>query len=690
MGKVINAIKNKHLTSFNKILIANRGEIAVRIIQAAKLSGIHTVAIYAADDSESLHVWMADEAVLLPGKNLNETYLNQNHIIKIAVEKQADAIHPGYGFLSENAGFAKKVADAGLIFIGPSPENIRLMGEKNQALDYVRTLNIPVLPSFRGTVGELAGQINELEFPVMVKASGGGGGKGMVICNSPEELLPALEKAERQAFDYFGNGELFVEKYLPRARHIEVQLMADHHGNVLHFFERECSVQRRFQKIIEEAPSPSVDEKLRAELTSAAVHIARSMNYRNAGTVEFLLGESGKFYFLEMNTRIQVEHPVTEMITNSDLVSLQIQVAAGNELEIKQEDLKISGHAIEVRLCAEDAENTFKPSAGHLQLWRVPEQDNLRIETFVHEGIQVSPNYDSLIAKFIVWGRNREQALDKMQLVLSNTTLSGVHSNLPFLSGLIENEVIRKNEIYTRYVDEHLAILNQQIQERKKLIDQNHLVIAYLITHFYQPNHSGRSVWNQIGFWRITNAFEVTADGQKFTGKISGTSTNQEFTVNNQNFRVSDIQMNGNQLLMNINQHSVRYYCVDNKTETLVLVGGFSFALRSNLVLSQVSVHNKNVAASNVFQNLICADLFGKVLKLNYREGDLVPAGQILLTLESMKTEIHVLCPVDAKVKKMHVKAGNAVIEKQLLVEMEAPSNSPNRGEIEEVMALKS
>ena len=279
------------------LLIANRGEIAVRIIRATKKNGIRSVAIYAPDDANSLHVLLADESVLLPGKTLAETYLNQDKIIRIALNSGVDAIHPGYGFLSENAGFAKKVADAGLVFIGPTPENIRLMGEKNRALEYVRSLGIPVLKSFRGTTEEIQKHISEMDFPVMVKASGGGGGKGMAICASSEELLPALQKAERQALDYFGNGNLFVEKYLSRTRHIEVQLMADHNGNVLHFCERECSVQRRFQKIIEEAPSPSVDEKLRSELTSAAVKIAQSMNYRNAGTIEFLLDENGRFYF---------------------------------------------------------------------------------------------------------------------------------------------------------------------------------------------------------------------------------------------------------------------------------------------------------------------------------------------------------------------------------------------------------
>ncbi len=662
------------MKQFEKILIANRGEIAVRIIRAAQKNGIRSVAIYAADDADSLHVSLADEAVSLSGKTLSETYLNQDKIIRTALDSGAEAIHPGYGFLSENAGFAQKVADAGLFFIGPSSENIRLMGEKNSALDFVESLGIPILKSFRGTPEEILKHAPEMNFPVMVKASGGGGGKGMVICQSAEELLPALQKAERQALDYFGNEELFVEKYLPRARHIEVQLMADNQGNVMHFFERECSVQRRFQKIIEEAPSPSVSANLRTELTSAAVKIASSMNYRNAGTIEFLLDETGQFYFLEMNTRIQVEHPVTEMITNTDLVSLQLMVAAGNELTLKQEDIRISGHAIEVRLCAEDAENNFKPSAGKLAFWRIPEMVNLRIETFVKEGITVSPNYDSLLAKLICWGETRPKALGQLQQILSQTGISGVHTNLSFLFGLVESVAVRENKIYTRYVDENLELINTQIQEKKQQLNKHKLAIAYLIFHFQQHKISGNSVWNQIGFWRMRPVFEVFIDGEKLECSNNVNSGDQIFRINQQEYEVSVIQMNGNLMGLKIDQRPETFYCLEEEKQTQIISGGFSFALRSNLVRNQVLPMRKNGNEQKIFQNLICADLFGKVLKLNRCEGEEVHAGQILLTLESMKTEIHVLCPVDARVKKIYVKEGNAVVEKQLLVELEEKS----------------
>jgi len=653
------------------LLIANRGEIAVRVIRAAQKMGIRSVAVYAADDARSLHVSLADESFLLSGNTLAETYLNQEKIIQIALNSGVSAIHPGYGFLSENADFALKVADAGLVFIGPSPENIRLMGEKNQALAYVGSLGIPVLKSFRGRIDQILKHAPEMEFPVMVKASGGGGGKGMMICHSPEELPEALQNAERQAVSYFGNDELFVEKYLSRARHIEIQLMADHHGNVLHFYERECSVQRHFQKIMEEAPSPSVDDKLRLELTTAAVQIARSMNYRNAGTIEFLLDESGHFYFLEMNTRIQVEHPVTEMITNTDLVALQLAVAAGNPLSIKQEDIHISGHAIEVRLCAEDAENQFLPSAGKLSLWRFPEHEKFRLETFVAEGAIVSSRYDSLLAKLVTVAENRETALRQMQEILDRIFISGVHTNLSFLSGLIESKSVSQNEIYTRFVDENLGVINRQVQDKKSRIGRHKLVVAYLLAHFYEQEPSGNSVWNRIGFWRMNSRFEVSVDGVGMNCRVQPIANGYLFQVEQNDYAVSSIRKDKFFVEVVINGEIETFYFIDNERETRVCTGGFEFRVRSNSIPEQVLVFRNNSGHEKIFENLIRADLFGRVLKISVRVGDFVKSGEKMMTLESMKTEIHVLSPVGARVKKLHVKEGNAVVEKQLLVELE-------------------
>jgi acetyl/propionyl-CoA carboxylase alpha subunit len=429
-------------------------------------------------------------------------------------------------------------------------------------------------------------------------------------------------------------------------------------------------VQRSFQKIIEEAPSPSVSEDLRSQLTSSAVKIARSMNYRNAGTIEFLLDENDQFYFLEMNTRIQVEHPVTEMITNTDLVALQLLVAIGNSLPMNQEDIHISGHSIEVRLCAEDANRNFFPSAGKLVQWEIPQKQTMRIETFVSEGMTVSPNYDSLIAKIVVWGENRGVAIGQMEQVLSHSYISGVHANLSFLSGLVESSAFQENKIDTRYVDENLELINQQIQEKRENINKHKLVIAYLIFHFQQKKYSG-NIWNQIGFWRVATRFEVSVEGEKYECQIEPAESGQIFMINHQEYLVSGWQLTGKMIDIHINKQTETFRCVEDNRQTLIGTHGFLFELQSNCLLNQAKVDRKNQVAVKIFQNLICADLFGRVLKLNISEGDAVSSGQTLLTLESMKTEIHVLCPVDAQVKKIHIKEGNAVIEKQLLVELE-------------------
>jgi acetyl/propionyl-CoA carboxylase alpha subunit len=439
---------------------------------------------------------------------------------------------------------------------------------------------------------------------------------------------------------------------------------------VLHFFERECSVQRRFQKIIEEAPSPSVNAELRKKLTSTAVQIARSMNYRNAGTIEFLLDQNGQFYFLEMNTRIQVEHPVTEMITGNDLVSMQLAVAAGNPMAMKQEQIQINGHAIEGRLCAEDAEHQFQPSAGKLDLFRTPDRKYLRVETFVHEGLTVSAGYDSLLAKIVVSGASREEAISRFQEVLQETTLSGIKTNLPFLAELAGSETFRNNQVYTKYIDENLDEINRRIQERKQQIDRNRIAIAFVAHHFFKPERAGNSVWNQLGYWRQLSQIQVEIE-QTVIPVSFRIQEKLKVEIQDKSLEVEILNREQNLLELMVGGTLERFHVVEKAAETIVHFQGFSFTARSNSVLSQVQIQTKKSGIYQNFQNLICADLFGKVLKLNRCEGDVVHAGQILLTLESMKTEIHVLCPVDARVKKIYVKERNAVVEKQLLVELE-------------------
>ncbi|MGE5427675.1 MAG: biotin carboxylase N-terminal domain-containing protein [Methylococcaceae bacterium] len=660
------------MKTFEKIMIANRGEIALRVIHAAQKLGIHSLAVYAEDDAGSLAVGMADEAILLPGNSLKDTYLNQEKIIRIALEHHAQAIHPGYGFLAENADFAQKVTEAGLTFIGPTPENIRLMGDKNQSLSYVHSLGIPILPSLRGRRDKLIKQVSEIDFPVIVKASGGGGGKGMVICYSIEELIPALESAERQALAWFGNGELFIEKYLPKARHVEVQLLADHFGKVLHFYERECSLQRHFQKVVEEAPSPSVHPQLRKDLTATAIQIARSMHYRNAGTIEFLLDEAGKYYFLEMNTRIQVEHPVTEMITHTDLVALQLQVAAGNPLLVEQDDIPLLGHAIEVRLCAEDASRNFLPSAGKITGWHIPKDEKVRIETFAAQGTTISAGYDSLLAKMIVHDKDRKSAIYKMQKVLTQSLIAGVHTNLSFLLELISSTVFERNKIYTGYIDQNLQAINTSILAKREKTDRHLLILAYLVFHFRQMKTPDHTVWQQIGYWRISQQMMVIVEGVDYNCQIENHETTCGYKINGKEYRPAAWEISDNQLQITLDGKTHLLYCVEEKDHTIIGHEGQLFELRSNVEIKQAL--EKGIYQQQVkhFQNLIRAELFGRVLKLSVVEGEIAQPNQVLLTLESMKTEIHVLSPAQGRVKKIHVKPGHTVAEKQLLIEMEA------------------
>jgi len=493
----------------------------------------------------------------------------------------------------------------------------------------------------------------------------------MVICNSSEVLGQALEMAERQALSYFGNGELFIEKYLPRARHVEVQLMADHHGKAVHFYERECSVQRHFQKIIEEAPSPSVNHQLREKLTATALKIAQSMAYRNAGTIEYLLDEKGGYYFLEMNTRIQVEHPVTEMVTNTDLVALQLLIAAGNPLPLEQKDIKLKGHAIEVRLCAEDATRSFMPSAGKLTQWEFPSGESIRIESYVSPETIVSANYDSLLAKIIVKGDNRIKAIKEMKEVLSESNLAGVHTNLAFLSELISSELFKKNKIYTRYIDENLSVINASILHKRDQMDKDLFVVAFLICHFLEKEKEG-TVWQQVGFWRIASQINVTLEGLDYNCRIKENMGAFGLLINGKNYEITGWQKKANLLEINLNGQNQLFRCIEGNGHTLINYKSHSFELQSNALMHQAVVKRQEKQQEKVFQNLICAELFGKVIKLSVMEGEVVEPYQILLTLESMKTEIHVLSPVIARVKRVHVKESQVVAEKQLLVELEA------------------
>jgi acetyl-CoA carboxylase biotin carboxylase subunit len=453
-----------------KIVIANRGEIAVRIIKTAKNMGIKTVAVYSEADRNAPHVIQADEAVCIGPAPSSESYLKGDTIIKVAKDKNADAIHPGYGFLSENAEFAEKVEANDLLFIGPKPHAIRVMGSKLAAKDAVKSYDIPMVPGIDEAitdVGKAKEIANEIGFPILIKASAGGGGKGMRIVEREAELAEQMKRAISEAESAFGDGSVFIEKYVASPRHVEIQVLADSFGNTLHLFERECSIQRRHQKVVEEAPSAVLTPELRAKMGEAAVKVARACDYLGAGTVEFLLDENHNFYFLEMNTRLQVEHPVTEWITGIDLVEQQIKIAQGEALDFKQEDLAIHGHAIELRVYAEDSFDNFMPSVGTLERYRPPSGENIRVDDGFREGMQVPIHYDPMLSKLITWGKTRNEAIQRMLTAIEAYEVVGVSTTLPFGRFVCEHEAFRSGAFDTHFVKKYYSeeILQEQMKE---------------------------------------------------------------------------------------------------------------------------------------------------------------------------------------------------------------------------------
>ena len=443
-----------------KILIANRGEIAIRVMKTARKMGIQTVAVYSEADRDAPHVRFADQAVCIGEAPSSKSYLRGDHIVEVAKSLDVDGIHPGYGFLSENASFAKTVTENGLIFIGPGPEAIRTMGDKLAAKEAVKAYDIPMVPGTDHAVSDMEEVLEvarEIGFPILIKAAAGGGGKGMRIVESEKELASQVERAMSEAASAFGDGSVFIEKYISSPRHIEIQVMADTHGNILHFFERECSIQRRHQKVVEEAPSAVLTPELRDRMGRAAVDVARSCGYVGAGTVEFLLDDAHNFYFLEMNTRLQVEHPVTELITGQDLVSLQIRVARGEVLPLKQEDLGIHGHAIELRVYAEDPRNDFLPSVGKLERYRLPEGEGIRVDNGFEEGMQVPIYYDPMLSKLITYGADRMEAIQLMLEAIARYQVEGVQTTLPFGAFVCRHQAFRSGAFNTHFVKDYYA-----------------------------------------------------------------------------------------------------------------------------------------------------------------------------------------------------------------------------------------
>jgi acetyl-CoA carboxylase, biotin carboxylase subunit len=491
-----------------KVLIANRSEIACRIIRACREMDIQTVAIYSEVDEKALHVQLADEAVLIGPAPASESYLKMEVVISAAKETGCDAIHPGYGFLAENPEFNRKVREAGLIFIGPKPEPMELLGSKVKSRKLMLESDVPVVPGMKGSSTKIEDFIEtaeEMGFPVLIKASAGGGGKGMRVVNEQSELQAGVESAMRESLSAFGSDEVFLEKYIEQPRHIEFQIAADQHGNYIHVFERECSIQRRHQKIIEESPSTFVDDELRQQMGETAIKVVQAANYDSVGTVEFLVDKDKNYYFLEVNTRIQVEHPVTEMVAGIDLIKLQIRIAEGEKLGIEQGDLSQRGHAIECRIYAEDGENNFMPSSGKILYVKEPVGSGIRYDTGIAKGSEISVFYDPVMAKLIVWGENREDARKKMIIALKENIVLGVKTSVRFMIDCLEHEEFISGQTYTDFIANHMP---DRIEANENVINAA-LSVAAIADSKLKPVQAGGTVqkdtnpWLTVGKWEI-------------------------------------------------------------------------------------------------------------------------------------------------------------------------------------------
>ena len=652
-----------------KILIANRGEIAVRIIRTANDMGIATVAVYADDDKESLHVSLAQISILLGNGGLSETYLNIGKLIQIAKKNGCDAIHPGYGFLSENKTFGEACKANNLIFIGPSIEVLEKMGNKAEARKTVKELNLPVIEGYECTEEELLSKKN-IHFPIIIKPALGGGGKGMNVAYDIIDLKEKITKAKREANSFFANDLLYFEHYIEKARHIEVQILGDNFGNVIHLFERECTIQRNFQKIIEEAPSPTLSVKQRTEITEAAVRIAKSVRYTNAGTIEFLLDETGNWYFIEMNTRIQVEHPVTEAITGIDIVRQQILISSRFPLVFKQSEIQISGHAIEVRINSENPMNDFRPSAGSVSLFQKPE--NCRIDTFIEAPMNISPQYDSMLAKVIVHAENRRGAINEMLIRLSKTHIHGIQNNISFLKAIINSSQFNENNINTRFCNEFVKNFSDSFAEKQKEHVIDYFIIAFVYQNFQKKIQNFQNIWEGIGYWRENKEITVSCEEADFKINFSSDKNRLTYIIDNIEFNVEiqAISKNGI-LILEKEKHIEVFFSFLPEGFSIVEIEGSQKKMSSkNLLKTAFVEERKNNSENTLAEKLIKSPLHGKVLKIVSFIGKKVNRGEVLVVIEAMKTENLIKATGDGVVKAIHVKEGLQIKDNDILIEL--------------------
>lgn len=659
------------LAGMTKVLVANRGEIALRVMKTAKAMGYDTVAVYSEADADAPHVLFADEAVCIGPAQVNQSYLVIENIINACKQTGADAVHPGYGFLSENTDFCAACQENNITFIGPDPKAIELMGNKRLAKIEMLNAKVPCIPGYEGAdqaEETLFEESKKIGFPIMVKAAAGGGGRGMRLVWKEEDFLEQLKTAKSEALNAFGSDEIILEKAVINPRHIEIQVFADRHGNCIYLGERDCSVQRRHQKVVEEAPSPFVDEALRKQMGEAAVNAAKACDYVGAGTVEFLTDDDGNFYFLEMNTRLQVEHPVTELVTGVDLVAWQLTIAAGGLLPKTQEEVTINGHAMEVRLYAEDPALGFMPQTGKILSWEYAEEDGLRMDAGIREGQTVTPFYDPMLAKVIAFGENRDVARRRLMSSLKKMNLLGVRSNRGFLYNIIKHDVFARGGATTGFIEQDFN--DDKTLSPHPMTAQQQALSAWIL-YLNSANRYSQDI--ERTFWRNSNPaptwFDLEHVGEKHSVAVNVvSSTDKTFT-------------------MNVDEESIETKLVEfaDKSLTYIQDGikqtvNFAFAEDGELFLEshegclmiEDKTHAPVEAADGAGNGQIKASMDGGIVDVVISEGAAVSKGDTLVVLEAMKMEHAMKADVTGVVKAIHVAKGDQVKGRQLLVEVEA------------------
>jgi len=674
----VNAVPTK---TIDKLLIANRGEIACRVMKTAKTLGIKTVAVYSDADKDSMHVAMADEAYHIGPAPASESYLLGARILEVAKQSGAQAIHPGYGFLSENANFAKEVANNGLTFVGPPASAIESMGSKSASKNIMLNAGVPCVPGYHGddqSTDRLIEEANKIGYPVLLKAWMGGGGKGMRIAYSKDDIFEAVESCKRESKKSFGDDRVLVEKYLQVPRHIEVQVFADFHGNCVYLFERDCSVQRRHQKIIEEAPAPGLSDEMRESIGRSAVDAARAVGYRGAGTVEFIV-ENDQFYFMEMNTRLQVEHPITEMITKQDLVAWQIAVAQGLPLPLKQEELKIHGHAFEARIYAENPRNDFLPGTGQLDFVSQPApSEHVRVDTGVRQGDEVSIFYDPMIAKLVVWDVDRHAALRRLIANLSQYHIAPLQTNIEFLISLAEHPDFQAGHVHTGFIQQHhsalfaadssavpgwvqcIAALAAHLQEAERQREAQHASLDPCSPWAQADSYSTGTTWS-------AQTSYIGEDGVTYHVALAQKEGSYEVTVHSDKqpshtFREVTAKLEGSLLTAHLDGRYIQAVVFEHEDAYHVMVDAARYKLEKV---------KAKFATAAVASGSLKAPMPGKIIKAFVSVGDSVKKGQPLLVLEAMKMEHQIKSPTDGVVKAIHFPMNSQVSQSSTLVTLE-------------------